>query len=138
MATAVAAESGMRVINYRTAETRPTLNPLTAKHDWLHSGLLLDADLPTARLVRVWGRNMLRTFGIETSFEAGIFIAQTGESASRLQRAADRLAVPIQELRPTETARMAGSHFSQSRSYAVPDALFDKRALAGVAQRCCL
>jgi len=135
MATAVAAESGMRVINYRTAETRPTLNPLTAKHDWLHSGLLLDADLPTARLVRVWGRNMLRTFGIRTSSEAGIFIARTAESANRLRRAADCLGVPIHEMSSIEAERIAGPHFGGSSSYAVPDGLFDRDALADVTDR---
>jgi glycine/D-amino acid oxidase-like deaminating enzyme len=141
MATAVAAESGMRVINYRFSEKLPaanplTLNALTVSHDWLHSGLLLDADLPTARLVRVWGRNMLRTFGIKASSEAGIFVARTAESAHRLRRTAHSLGVPIQEMSSMEAGRIAGPHFSQSSSYAVPDGLFDKAALAGVAQQC--
>src|SRR5262245_17447257 len=133
MATAVAADSGRRVIHYRIADKPPLPD-----HDWMHSGLLLDTDLPTARLVRVWGRNMLRTFGIETSSEAGIFIAQTGAAASRLLQAADRLAVPIKELGSTEAAQMAGPHFSQSRSYAVPDAIFDTRALTTLAQESCV
>jgi len=135
MATAVAAESGMRVINYRIADKSSALNPSKFKNDWLHSGLLLDADLPTARLVRVWGRNMLRTFGIKASSEAGVFVARTAESAQRLRRAADSLGVPIQEMSTAEAGRIAGPHFSEASSYSVPDGVFDKDALADVTER---
>jgi hypothetical protein len=130
MATAVAAESGMRVINYRIADKLPPVS-----HDWFHSGLLLDADLPTARLVRVWGRNMLRTFGIGTSSEAGLFVARTADSANRLRTVADCLGVPIQEMSVSDTIRIAGPHFSGSCSYSVPDVLFDRASLAVVARR---
>jgi hypothetical protein len=130
MATAVAAESGMRVINYRIADKVPPV-----RHGWFHSGLLLDADLPTARLVRVWGRNMLRTFGISTSSEAGLFVARTAESAHRLRDAASGLGVTIHEMSASDANRFAGPHFSQSSSYAVPDVLFDRATLAVVAQR---
>src|SRR5262249_24558942 len=63
---------------------------------------------------------------------------QSGESAFRLQRAARRLAVPIKELDPTETTRITGPQFFPSRSYAVPDTLFDTVSLTGVVQGCCV
>jgi hypothetical protein len=133
MASGLAAESGMRVVLYRTAGRAPVPD-----HDWFHSGLLLDTDLPTAKLIRVWGRHMLRRFGIGTSTERGIFLTRTDQVAEGLRRTAARLAVPIDELSGQDAMLVAGPHFSQFLPYAVPDTVFDKVALSDVAQECCV
>jgi hypothetical protein len=78
---------------------------------------------------------MLRTFGIKTSSEPGIFVARSSEAAYRLRQTADCLGVPIQEMPASETERIAGPQFSGFSSYAVPDTLFDQGALAAIAER---
>lgn len=132
MVSALAAEAGMRVIHYRTARG------LLPEHDWFHSGLLLGTDPASGRLIRVWGRNMLRAFGMSTRLDNGVFVARTDDTAERLMRSAAELGIHISEIPAQKAARIAGPHFSNMRSYVVPDALFDKAALAGVAQSCCV
>jgi hypothetical protein len=133
MTSALASEAGIRVLHYRVTD-RPAL----PDHDWLHSGLLLDIDLPMARLFRIWGRNMLRRFGIRTSSATGIFLTRTEETCDALRRAAASLALRVEELGLPEAARLAGAHVSPGKSFAVPDAIFDQRALTGIAQGCCI
>jgi glycine/D-amino acid oxidase-like deaminating enzyme len=133
MTSALAADIGMRVVHYR-----PTTRHSSPDHDWLHSGLLLEADVPTAMLMRVWGRNMLRRFGMRPASEPGVFLARTEEAAEALKRSAAERAVRFHELEDHEAALITGPHFSPSRSFAVPDATFDKRALSAIAHVCCL
>jgi hypothetical protein len=126
----LASEAGMRVVQYRTGGRYSLYD-----HCWLHSGLLLDTDSPTARLIRVWGRNMLRRFGIRASSEAGIVFTRTEETARGIQLSATSLALNVSELSASDAARIARP-LPPAKSYAVPDATFDQGALTGVVQGC--
>jgi len=131
IATAIAAEAGRRVLHFRFSGGLPA-----PQHDWLHSGLLLDTDPVTARLLRLWGRNTMRKFGISQSIEKGVFVARSEHSAWWLRDYAANLGIPIRELDTRETRSLAGPQFSASHSFTIPDAALDLEAVGHIAQSC--